>query len=175
MGESIKRLDEHGYSNWLLFDLLPVSLPSDTGWLWAENEYEGYAGFDAYIQGEHLFMGAFGAYLAEFDPDEPDIEELEEDNVPGVDAFLKREISKQMEITQWMASQLNIKPWGKGLATAYIAIDEHGRQIQHVAMRARLKGTRFILQSSFDVEHKDRTSGPFMQILGSVLAACQID
>lgn len=175
MGQLIKRLDEHGYGNWLLFDLLPVSIPSNTEWLWAENEYEGYAGFEAVTQGEHLFMGAFGAFLAEFDPDEPDVEDLEENDVLGVDAFLKQEISKQMEIAQWMSSQLNIKPWGKGLATAYIAIDEHGRRIQHVAMRAKLKGTRFVLQSSFDVEHKDQTSGPFMQILGSVLAACQLD
>ena len=175
MSQSIKRLDEHGYGEWLLFDLLPVSIPSSPGWLWAQNEYEGYAGFVAFTQREDLFMGAFGAYQAEFDPDEPDIDDLGEDKVPAVDAFLKREISKQMEVTQWMSSHLNIKPWGKGLATAYIAIDEHRRQIQYVAMRARLKGTRFVLLSSFDVEHKDQTCGPFMQILGSVLVTCQVD
>lgn len=170
MSKFITRVSKDSFGSWLLFDTLPVELPS-TEWLWSQNESEVYAGFEAYTPETHLFMGAFGAYLADLDPDEPDIDLLEEEDVPEIDAFLRSELSKQETITKWMTSELNDKPWGKGLVTAYIAIDEEGREIQHVATRARLRGTRFVIQTSFDVEHKDQTL-IFMQMLGSVLAAC---
>lgn len=170
MVKFITRVDENSFEQWLLFETLPVVLPP-TDWLWSQNESQVYAGLEAYAPDTHLFMGAFGAYLADLDPDEPDIDLLSEEDIPEIDAFLKSELSKQEEITKWMASQLNVKPWGKGLVTAYIALDEEGREIQHIATRTKLKGTRFVIQTSFDVEHKDETL-VFMQILGSALAAC---
>lgn len=149
---------------------LDVLLPqSDFWWQGDENDYS--AGLSAYDKESREFIGSLQVYLADFDDDEPIIDDLSENEVARVDEFLKTEISKQFTLVEWMGSQLNTKDWGKGLVTAYIVQESATRATQFLSVRARLKGVRFVVIGSFNTAKKDVAASLIFGAVGSLLAS----
>lgn len=106
------------------------------------------------------------------DAAEPDISEVEEADVPAMDALIRESthneiIASGMQMVQWLSSHLNKTASLKGLVTAY-SINENGNERQCVALRINVKGRKIIAQCVFDVEKKNELAAPIFNILRDI-------
>lgn len=105
------------------------------------------------------------------EPEEPDVQELQDSDVQRIDDALRAEISAQLNVTKWQKSQLNEAGDMKGLVTMCIVEDE-GVSWQYIASRINRFGRKWVQIGMFDITKADPLA---KLVFGSVSQSSYLD
>lgn len=101
------------------------------------------------------------------DAQELDVSKLDAGSVEDFDASLKSAVGKNMDLIQWMGSQLNQTEKMKGLVTAYV-VRNNGKEWQYIACRFNVQNRKLAAVGMFDVSKQDPLAKLVFQSLRSV-------
>jgi hypothetical protein len=101
------------------------------------------------------------------DKAEPDISGIKPEDIDAIDALLKSEISRQLNVTCWMSSQLNVFDSLKVMVSGYITTDQE-KQWRYITLRLSNNNQKFVIIGSFDIAKADKLAELIWKSLNSV-------
>jgi hypothetical protein len=126
--------------------------------------------FRAYREGDPMELANVIVVDVTEDYTEPDVAQIQPDNVSSTDEALKSGIIKDFEgrhlvLLEWMSSQLNEVRGLKALVTAYTANDPSCGDRQFVACRMNIHGKKIVLMCCFNISEAKLLAVPIFGVL----------
>jgi len=150
--------------------LLTIYLKGPYRWQANDIQGDGYIGasFSLYNE-EKTEIGYIQLADASNDPEEPDINQVNESNFNDVDRLLRELLDKVIDIKEWMSPSLVEVGGKKSLMTTYITKRDE-KDWQNIVLRMSINTKKIVVAGVFDIAHKDEAASIIFHSMHSVRA-----